>query len=138
MRPTERSNEHSVRTGLACAIFGASPRPANRDRRALLEARNAPTRRGHPRRASKPQSMWETHTTRKPMLLLRLSGSLSLRYVARVLLIVVPGPATQHPPDLPGSPTSHAGEHSIGLPARYLQAINFVSKKLRRALRARQ
>jgi hypothetical protein len=41
--------------------------------------------------------MWDDRTTRRPRLLLRLSDALSLRDDARVVLVIVPGPATHHP-----------------------------------------
>lgn len=59
-----------VRTGRACAI--------------LARHLGAPTVVRTQCRSTR-RSMWETHTTRNPMLLFRLSGSLLLRYVARAL-----------------------------------------------------
>jgi hypothetical protein len=55
--------------------------------------------------------MWDEHTTRNPMLLLRLSGWLWLRLSARVVLIVDPGAAAQHTRLDHGTPSRFPGEH---------------------------
>ncbi len=55
------------------------PRPTNRGRPAFLTVR-----RYNPRHLAERITMWDTHNTRKPILLLRLSGLL-LRAAERAL-----------------------------------------------------
>ena len=74
------------------AIFPPAPRSANRGRRTTPEAGPARTSEPGPpaRRPKAPglgrcRKMWEEHTTRKPMLLFRLSGLFQLRLAQRAL-----------------------------------------------------
>src|SRR5262245_263275 len=58
--------------------------------------------------------MWDDRISRTPRLWWRLSGALSLRYDARVDLVIVPGPATHRPTDLRREPyQSKPGERSV-------------------------